>query len=112
MAKKQRSSDSDAPASTCVSWDMGSKAALIDFLLEHKLETGDGINLKVPTFKKAAIHLIPFNLKGGAKSAASCKNKWARVCTLYDFVIMLTGSDERYISCCARADGTVGNYMD
>ena len=80
-----RSSDSDAPVSTHVSWDMGSEAALIDFLLEHKSEAGDGINFKVPTFKKAAIHLISFTLKGGAKSAASCKNKWAWVCTLYDF---------------------------
>ena len=82
MAKKKPAS-SDAPGSTCAHWDTASKAALITFLLEHKSEAGDGMSFKAPTFNKAAIHLIPFTLKGGAKNVASCKNKWAWVCALY-----------------------------
>ena len=82
MAKKIPAS-SDAPGSTRTRWDTVSEAALITFLLEHKSEAGDGMSFKAPTFEKAAIHLIPFTLKGGAKNVASCKNKWARVCALY-----------------------------
>jgi hypothetical protein len=78
MAKKKPAS-SDAPASTHASWDTASEAALIDIFLEPKSEAGNGINFKAPTFKKAAIHLLPFTLKGGARIVASCKNKWAQV---------------------------------
>jgi len=80
MAKK-RPASSDA-ASTHTSWDTTSEAALIDFLLGHKSEAGDRFKFKALTFKKAAIHLIPFTLKGGAKNPALCKNKWAQVCAL------------------------------
>ena len=83
MAKK-KSASSDAPASTHASWDTASEAALIAFLLKHKSEADDGINFKALTFKKAAIYMIPFTCKCGAKSAASCNNKWARVCALYE----------------------------
>ena len=71
MAKKKPTS-SDAPPSTCTSWDAASEAALIDFHLENNSEAGNGINFKALTFKKATIHLIPFALKGGAKNPASC----------------------------------------
>lgn len=84
MVKKNLSAlDTPPIPSSCANWDTASEAALIDFLLKNKAEAGDGTNFKTPTFKKAAVHLIPFTQKGGAKSALSCKNKWFRVCMFY-----------------------------
>ena len=84
MARMKRAtSATDGPTSTCAQLDTGSEAALIDFLLQHVSVAGDGINLKALTFKKAAIHLIPFTVKGGANNERVCKNKWSQLHALH-----------------------------
>ncbi|KAI0273028.1 hypothetical protein BGY98DRAFT_921795 [Russula aff. rugulosa BPL654] len=82
MARKKPATSEDPPTSTRAIWNTACEAALIEFLFKHKSEASDGFNLKMPTFKAAVVHLASFTAKGGAKTTASCKNKWAQVCTL------------------------------
>jgi len=60
---------------------MGS-TALIIFLQDHLSEAGDGKNFKTAMWNAAAVHMIAHCVKGGAKTAVACKNKYARVCAL------------------------------
>jgi hypothetical protein len=62
-------------------WLPSDERVLINFLLEHKAEVGDGANFKTSIWNEAAamFELIPRT--GGPKTANSCKNKWAKVCS-------------------------------
>jgi hypothetical protein len=61
-------------------WVSSDEAALIDFLVARKEQVGDGFNFKNVTWTAAAAHMVAYTEKGGPKTAAVCKNKWARVC--------------------------------
>jgi hypothetical protein len=57
-------------------WTTSDEAALIDFLVEHKAEAGDGFTFKGPIWKAAAVHIVAYNVRGNPKTDHVCKNKW------------------------------------
>jgi Myb/SANT-like DNA-binding domain len=71
-------------------WTQEDETVLLAFLLEHKAEVGDGINFKQAVWTAAASEMAKRPHKGAAKSANSCKNKWAKVrdLTWVDIVLM------------------------
>jgi hypothetical protein len=71
---------SDLPStSVAVHWTVEEEAILIDFLVAHKAEAGDGLNFKASFWTTAAEHMRPHTKKGGIKTANKCKSKWTRV---------------------------------
>ena len=66
---------------TNVIWTHEDETALIDFLIAHKSEAGDGVNFKPSVWTAAAIHMQPVTTKCGPKHADKCKAKWGRVRT-------------------------------
>jgi len=62
-------------------WFTSDEAALIEFLITHKAEVGDGFNFKSVTWTAAAAHMVAYTERGDPKTSGVCKNKWARVCT-------------------------------
>jgi hypothetical protein len=57
-------------------WTLADETTLINFLWDNKAVAGDGMAFKSPTWTAAAALLMKTRTKGGAKNAASCKNKW------------------------------------
>ena len=66
---------------TNVIWTQEDKTALINFLITHKSEAGDGVNFKPSVWTATVIHMQPVSTKGGPKHADKCKAKWGRVHT-------------------------------
>ena len=66
---------------TNVIWTQEEETALINFLITHKSEAGDGVNFKPSVWTATAIHMQPVTTKGGPKHADKCKAKWGRVRT-------------------------------
>ncbi|KAF8806875.1 hypothetical protein BYT27DRAFT_7292271 [Phlegmacium glaucopus] len=64
-------------------WTAREELALVDFLVEHKSEAGDGSSFKAATFQKAAKHLAPLLERGAAKNQKSCGNKYCAFRKLY-----------------------------
>jgi hypothetical protein len=64
-----------------VVWTQEDETALIDFLIAHKSEAGDGLNFKGSVWTAAAAHMQPVTTKGGPKNGDKCKAKWGRVRT-------------------------------
>ena len=62
------------------SWSTEDEAELIQFLIEHVSEVGNGFNFKTVTFNAASLVLDPKKTKGAAKTGKVCKNKWMQVC--------------------------------
>ena len=60
-----------------IKWHAHEIDALMDYLVEHHREQGDG-NFKVQTFT-AAEYLKAFYVLGKVKDGTSLKNKWATV---------------------------------
>ncbi|KAF8548577.1 hypothetical protein OG21DRAFT_1489271 [Imleria badia] len=59
-----------------VKWHMREVDALMDYLVEHHGEQGDG-SFKDATFTAAAEHLKAFHVTGKIKDGTSLKNKWS-----------------------------------
>jgi len=59
-------------------WKDQEVSALVDYLLEHKAEAGDGGNFKESTFTRAAAHINDLQL-GVAKTTKQCHSKWSWV---------------------------------
>ncbi|KAF8152620.1 hypothetical protein B0H34DRAFT_663959, partial [Crassisporium funariophilum] len=57
-------------------WISKEELSLVDFLLAHQAEAGNGANFKAVTFQKAAKHLAPLHERGAAKNAKACGNKF------------------------------------
>jgi|ERR1700722_3185400 len=91
-------------------WQDSDVRALLNFLLEHKAEAGDGANFKPAIWNKAATMFssIPHNI-GGPKTANSCKNKWAKVCSDSNLSYLLTEIPiaPENLPRCQRPDGTI-----
>ena len=60
-------------------WTFEDEERLIQFLLDHHAEAGDGANFKSSVWNAAGEELSKHVTKGGPKTAASCKSKWDRV---------------------------------
>lgn len=69
------------PASglTRASWKAEEVDALIEYLLQHRSEGGDGGTFKKATYNRLAVHLAPFLKAGPAKTGDMCKGKWNSV---------------------------------
>ena len=61
-------------------WTAAEEQALVEFIVDHKAEAGDGGNFKQATFQQAALHLAPLHQRGTAKAAKTCSNKYSAVC--------------------------------
>jgi hypothetical protein len=63
-------------------WTQEDETRLVNFLLDHQGEAGDGANFKTSLWNAAGEELSKRVTKGGPKTAASCKSKWDRVCSI------------------------------
>ena len=66
---------------TNVVWTQEDETTLINFLITHKSEAGDGLSFKPSVWTAAAIYMQPVTTKGGPKHADKCRAKWGRVHT-------------------------------
>ncbi len=64
----------DAPKAA--SWTDADIECLLQYLLEHKSEAGDGISFTLPTFNAAAKPLNEILSRGATKTGLMVKNKW------------------------------------
>jgi len=62
-------------------WTQNDEVALINYLIDHKSEAGDGANFKTNVFVGASQELTKTVSCGGLKTPAACKSKWAWVST-------------------------------
>jgi hypothetical protein len=80
---KAKSGTFDASQSTEATrsqWSDKDVRNLLDFLMQHKAEAGDGGNFKPSVWQAAAETLAKYPPERGAsKTAASCKSKWSKV---------------------------------
>jgi hypothetical protein len=60
-------------------WTSEDEKALVQFLLKHKSEAGDGANFKNTTWSQVAKEMDERKTRGGEKTAEACKTKWIRV---------------------------------
>jgi hypothetical protein len=60
-------------------WTDSDELALINFLLDHKAEAGDGGSFKSNIWNAAAVEMLKHTTKGGIKVAAKCKAKYVAV---------------------------------
>ena len=68
-------------------WTLEDETCLVQFLLDHQAEAGDGANFKTSVWNTAGKEMSKHVTKGGPKTAASCKSKWDRVCINYFLLI-------------------------
>jgi hypothetical protein len=62
------------------SWTIADETVLIQFLVKHRAEAGNGFNFKTKTFSAASLVVNAVRTKGGTKTWKVCKNKWTQVC--------------------------------
>ncbi|KAF8812912.1 hypothetical protein BYT27DRAFT_7085892 [Phlegmacium glaucopus] len=67
-------------------WTAPEELSLINFLIDHRAEAGDGANFKATTFQKAAKHLAPLLEHGAPKNAKSCGNKYCAFRKLFHVI--------------------------
>jgi hypothetical protein len=60
-------------------WSDDDELVLINFLLDHKAEAGDGGSFKANIWNAAAIEMLKHTWKGGPKIAGKCKAKYVAV---------------------------------
>ncbi|KAH9947460.1 hypothetical protein B0H21DRAFT_891281 [Amylocystis lapponica] len=98
-------------------WTSDDELALVNFLLEHQAEGGDGANFKKSTFQAAAAMLEPLRTKGAPKGCESCKNKWQKLRKTYHTVHALmeqsgfTWSAERGADINSASEGAWQAYV-
>jgi hypothetical protein len=73
----------DGPAS----WNTAEENAMIDYLVEHKAEAGDGCHFKDTTWTKVAECLQSLRTEGGVKTAKKCKES-SNTCHLRPGLLM------------------------
>ena len=75
-----------ATAAQC-HWSPEDEERMIHFLLSKKDAAADGANFKSSVWTGLVIELAKHHKKGGPKTAAASKSKYARVCTVLDSLI-------------------------
>ena len=67
-------------------WSDDDEFVLINFLLDHKAEAGDGGSFKANIWNAAAVEMLKHTMKGGPKIAGKCKVKYVAVhqCLVYN----------------------------
>lgn len=71
--------DASSTAEPRCHWTEADELALINFLLDHKADAGDGYNFKPVTWNAAAVEMLKHTTKGGIKVASKCKAKYVAV---------------------------------
>ncbi|RXW13177.1 hypothetical protein EST38_g12677 [Candolleomyces aberdarensis] len=82
------------PKKDRVYWSIQDETALLNYLLEHKTEAGDGRNSKEPVFEGARAALQSAreaDAKEAPKTLSSCKAKWSRLKATYELILKLKG---------------------
>ncbi|KAG6819327.1 hypothetical protein H0H93_012870 [Arthromyces matolae] len=74
------------------SWSPDDEKLLLQYLIEHKSEAGDGMSFKKPTFTGAAEKVNEIITKGGRKTPDSCKNKYRSLKMTYELVSAIRGN--------------------
>ena len=91
-------------------WSKDDVEALIDFLVEHKAEAGDGGNFKAVVWTAVAQEMGKRTSKGAKKTAAKCKSKWERVCTSWAIPVsswLICSPAQNRISDCYATQGSL-----
>ena len=79
-AKRKSKKASKAERGPCAHWTDQDIRELVDFLLEHRAEGGDGASFKKSTWQAAAQALSKKPpAKGALKTAGACQSKWTKV---------------------------------
>jgi hypothetical protein len=73
--------------STWAYWTVADKMELLEFLQDHTLEDGDGVNFKTVPWTAAAKVVDGNQTKGAPKNTIACKNKFAGV-YLFPFLLV------------------------
>ena len=60
-------------------WNRMDEINLLNFLMEHRGEQGDGDSFKTSVWTAAALELEKSRIKGGPKTSKACSDKWNRV---------------------------------
>jgi hypothetical protein len=60
-------------------WTEKEEDGLLQYLMDHKSEAGDGANFPNPVWQAVSKHLQPLHGKGAPKTPKSCKSKWSNV---------------------------------
>ena len=60
-------------------WTVEEEDALLQYLLDHKSEVGDGANFPNSVLQGLSQQIQPLFQKGAAKNPKSCKSKWSNV---------------------------------
>ena len=70
-----------------VQWNEAENAALLDYLVEHKSEIGDGGMFKMGTFNAAAHVIAGHHTLSPVKTGSMCKTKWRTVHILFIYIL-------------------------
>src|ERR1700727_491346 len=76
-------------------WNEAETPALINFLVEHQGEAGDGGNFKTSTFQKAATAIESLKTTGPPKTYKMCKTKWSAVSNISPLLQPCTNDNSR-----------------
>jgi hypothetical protein len=60
-------------------WSEQDETILLQYLIDHKAEGGDGGNFKQPVWQGLVGELAKIPHKGADKNVTSCQNKWKKV---------------------------------
>ena len=60
-------------------WNEEETKVLLNYLLEHKSEIGDGSMFKMGTYNAVATEITQLHTLGPAKTGKRCKGKWKTV---------------------------------
>ncbi|KAF8151322.1 hypothetical protein B0H34DRAFT_810484 [Crassisporium funariophilum] len=67
-------------------WISAEETSLVDFLLDNKLEAGDGGYFKTTTYRRAVTHIAPLHERCIVKTVKACRNKWCAFCKIYKII--------------------------
>jgi hypothetical protein len=71
-------------------WNEEETKALLNYLLEHKSEIGNGGMFKMGTYNAVATEIVWLHTSGPAKTGKMCKGKWRTVIILLFYYFFVT----------------------
>ncbi|KAF8575760.1 hypothetical protein K439DRAFT_1268455, partial [Ramaria rubella] len=63
--------------------------ALVEFLVEHQAETGDGANFTETVWNQATQKMVLYYSKGAIKTPKACRAKWGQLKEQHALVMMI-----------------------
>jgi hypothetical protein len=123
MAKKKITapSTSNAGTSAAVRWTVEETTCLLEYLIAHRAEAGDGTGFKQSTFTGASTHLQEppegvskeNHVAGSVRDWQSCKNKWLNVRSplMLDYILIVTCTVQKKICRYCRYQISIRFFM-